>query len=97
MLADLAAARSLDNPGVEEARAFFEQNFILPDVFDQVKGFVTAFYEPEIEASLEADTWFKVPFLREPDDLVKVTDESRPPYLIRPCLCAPDGKRPCRI
>ncbi len=38
---------------------------------------MTAFYEPEIEASLEADGRFKVPFLRQPDDLVKVTDESR--------------------
>lgn len=74
-----AAARALKNPGVEEARAFFEQNFIpCLIVPDQGKGFVTAFYEPEIEASLETDGRFKVPFLRQPDDLVKVTDKNRP-------------------
>ncbi|MFQ0813594.1 transglycosylase [Brucella anthropi] len=74
-----AGARRLDNPGVEEARRFFEQNFIPCRIVpDQGNGFVTAFYEPEIEASLQADDRFKVPFLRQPDDLVKVTDENRP-------------------
>ena len=74
-----AAARSLDNPGLEEARAFFERNFIPCRIVpDTGQGFVTAFYEPEIEASLHADERFKVPFLRQPDDLAKVTDENRP-------------------
>lgn len=75
----LAIARGLNNPDVKEARAFFERNFIPCRVIpDQGTGFVTAFYEPEIEASLYADDRFKVPFLRQPDDLVKVTDDNRP-------------------
>ena len=74
-----AAARNLDDPGVEDARVFFERNFTPCQIAaNQGKGFVTAFYEPEIEASLQADGRFKVPFLRQPDDLVKVTDENRP-------------------
>ncbi|PQA74214.1 murein transglycosylase A [Brucella oryzae] len=74
-----AAARSIDNPGVDEARSFFERHFIPCRIVpDHGNGFVTAFYEPEIEASLQADDQFKVPFLRQPDDLVKVTDENRP-------------------
>jgi len=74
-----AAARMLDNPGPAQARAFFEQNFIPCRIVpDAGNGFVTAFYEPEIEASLQADDRFKVPFLRQPDDLMKVTDDNRP-------------------
>lgn len=74
-----SAARALDNPDRAEARAFFEQNFLPCRIVpDQGNGFVTAFYEPEIEASLQADDQFNVPFLRQPDDLVKVTDENRP-------------------
>lgn len=74
-----AAARMLDNPGPAQARAFFEQNFIPCRIVpDEGNGFVTAFYEPDIEASLQADDRFKVPFLRQPDDLVKVTDDNRP-------------------
>ena len=74
-----AAARDLDNPGVEKARTFFEQNFIPCQIVpDQGKGFVTAFYEPEIEASLQADDRFNVPFLRQPNDLVNVTEDNRP-------------------
>ena len=74
-----AAARDFDNPSVEKARTFFEQNFIPCQIVpDQGKGFVTAFFEPEIEASLQADDRFNVPFLRQPDDLVKVTEDNRP-------------------
>lgn len=71
-----AAARSLNNPDTAQARRFFETHFV-PCRID-AEGFVTAFYEPEIEASSTADTYFSVPFLKKPDDLVKVTDANRP-------------------
>lgn len=71
-----AAARLLPNPDTAEARAFFEKHFV-PCRID-AEGFVTAFYEPEIAASRTPDAHFTVPFLKKPDDLVKVTDENRP-------------------
>ncbi|MBC8716356.1 murein transglycosylase A [Ochrobactrum sp. Marseille-Q0166] len=71
-----AAARLFTNPDIAQARAFFEEHFV-PCLID-AEGFVTAFYEPEIEASRSFDKQFTVPFLRKPDDLVKVTDENRP-------------------
>ena len=71
-----AAARSLDNPDTAQARAFFEEHFIPCRI--NAEGFVTAFYEPEIEASRTPDSHFTVPFLKKPDDLVKITDENRP-------------------
>lgn len=71
-----AAARLLDNPNTAQARGFFEAHFV-PCRID-AQGFVTAFYEPEIEASRTPDAHFTVPFLKKPDDLVKVTDENRP-------------------
>lgn len=74
-----AAARRFDRPGPAEARAFFERHFLPCRIVpDGGRGFVTAFYEPEIEASLVPDDRFRVPFLRRPDDLVKVTEENRP-------------------
>ncbi|MEL4068941.1 murein transglycosylase A [Ochrobactrum sp. GPK 3] len=77
--AAFAAARHLDNPDTIAARAFFEQHFVPCRIVpEQEQGFVTGFYEPEIEASRIADDRFTVPFLRKPDDLVKVTDENRP-------------------
>lgn len=71
-----AAARLLDNPDTAQARAFFEDHFVPCRV--DADGFVTAFYEPEIEASRTPDAQFTIPFLKRPDDLVKVTDENRP-------------------
>ena len=71
-----AAARLLDTPDTQQARAFFEEHFI--PCLIEADGFVTAFYEPEIHASLIPDAHFTVPFLKKPDDLVKVTDENRP-------------------
>lgn len=71
-----SAARALENPGILQARAFFEEYFLPCRI--NAQGFVTAFYEPEIEASRTPDAHFTVPFLKKPDDLVKVTDENRP-------------------
>jgi membrane-bound lytic murein transglycosylase A len=63
-----------------DPRGFFERRF---DPFALVestgeRGFVTAYYEPEIEASRERTDRFGVPFYRRPEDLVPVTDDNRP-------------------
>lgn len=75
-----AAARALDDPDRLTARQFFETHFvpcrIIPE--DGVPGLVTGFYEPEIDASLTKAATCKIPFLKRPDDLVKVTDANRP-------------------
>jgi membrane-bound lytic murein transglycosylase A len=70
-----------------DARAFFETFFrphrIKPE--QSVSGFVTGYYEPEVEASPVERSRFAVPLLGVPDDLVKITDDNRPdgfdPYL----------------
>jgi membrane-bound lytic murein transglycosylase A len=68
------AARALAVTGVpdrEQARGFFETHFapveIRPAGGD---GFLTAYFEPEIEASLERSPDFSVPVLARPPDLV---------------------------
>lgn len=84
-----AYAEARDHPklGAEAARAFFERYFIphLIEPGDRPKGFVTGFYEPEVDASPVRTDRFKVPFLSRPDDLVDVDDGNRPagfdPYL----------------
>jgi membrane-bound lytic murein transglycosylase A len=63
-----------------EARAFFEERFvpfrIRPD--DRPAGFVTAFYEPEVEVRATPNGEFRFPFYRRPDDLVDIDDTNRP-------------------
>ena len=74
-----AAARTVDNPGIAQARTFFEEHFVPCRIQPETgQGLVTGFYEPEIEASRTPDAVFNVPFLRKPGDLVKVTDANRP-------------------
>lgn len=57
-------------------RAFFERHF-RPCLIER-EGFVTGFYEPEVEASPVRTARFTVPLLGLPDDLVKVDDANRP-------------------
>ncbi|MEY9194946.1 MULTISPECIES: murein transglycosylase A [Sinorhizobium] len=74
--------------GAAAARAFFEDRFvpfrIRPD--DGGKGFVTAFYEPEVEVRATADAEFRFPFYRRPADLIDIDDANRPegmdPYFV---------------
>ncbi|MFZ2103526.1 MAG: MltA domain-containing protein, partial [Oricola sp.] len=63
-----------------DPRDFFERNFYPCRLVDTQggRGFVTAFYEPEIEASRVKTGAFDVPFHRRPDDLVAVTEDNRP-------------------
>ncbi len=66
-----------------EARAFFEEHcrpfFIRRD--GGATGFVTAFYEPEIEVSAAPDETHRYPFYRRPDDLIDLDDTNRPAEL----------------
>lgn len=54
------------------ARRFFETNFSLYRVTlpGNARGFLTGYYEPEVEGSLERSAAFPVPLYRRPDDLV---------------------------
>ena len=63
-----------------DPRGFFERNFDCCAVAEAGgdRGFVTAFYEPEIAASRQWSDRFSRPFYRRPDDLVAVTAENRP-------------------
>lgn len=63
-----------------DPRGFFETHFECHALVDDTgeRGFVTAFYEPEISASRRRTGRFGVPFHRRPDDLVAVIDENRP-------------------
>ncbi|MGY6709950.1 MAG: murein transglycosylase A [Rhizobiaceae bacterium] len=81
-----------------DARTFFEQFFtphrIRPDGAE--RGFVTGYYEPIVAASRRPTARFPVPLYRPPADLVKVTDDSRPPHLAHDLAFAqatPDGLR----
>lgn len=66
----LALGSDATNEGI---RAFLEQNFapnlILPDKADQ-RAFFTAYYRPEVRASLVATDEFSEALLARPDDLV---------------------------
>lgn len=88
-----AEARNVDALGGDAARQFFERHFvpalIQPEQNTATRsaapGFVTGFYEPEVEASPVRTEVFRVPMLARPADLVDVDDASRPqgldPYL----------------
>jgi membrane-bound lytic murein transglycosylase A len=60
-----------------EAREFFERWFIPHRI--AASGFVTGYYEPEVEASRERSGRFNVPLYRRPSDLIEVKDAERPP------------------
>ena len=72
-------------PSDFEARSFFETWFrpvgITPDGGD---GFVTGYYEPEVEVSDHPESGYLFPFLRKPDNLIKVPDPDNPPAGIPP-------------
>ncbi|MCP8938646.1 MltA domain-containing protein [Alsobacter sp. SYSU M60028] len=72
--------RALAGPG--PARAFFEREFqafrIVPD---EGRGFLTGYYEPEMEARTGPSPEFPVPVLGRPDDLVTFPPGETPPGL----------------
>jgi membrane-bound lytic murein transglycosylase A len=58
------------------ARRFFELNFVPHRI--EAAGFVTGYYEPEVEASRERTDRFTTPLYRRPADLVDVPLGERP-------------------
>lgn len=63
----------------DAARNFFERHFRPCRV--AAEGFVTGYYEPQVEASACRTARFCVPLLAPPCDLVKIRDYDRPPGL----------------
>ena len=61
----------------EEARAFFERGSCRTAI--GAEGFVTGYFEPEVDASRTPDARFSVPLYRRPHDLVEIGDADRPP------------------
>ena len=64
----------------EEARAFFERWFDPVEIAPSSgQGFLTGYYEPEVEGSLERSDAFRAPLLARPPDLVTIPQgETRP-------------------
>jgi membrane-bound lytic murein transglycosylase A len=79
-LASFLEAAPASAPSAAEAREVFERltvPFGIERGHDR-SGFVTAFYEPEVEVSAEPDGEWCYPFYRRPDDLVDIDDATRP-------------------
>ncbi len=74
------AARHLAQANAAGAIAFFEEQFVPFKIVrrDGKSGFVTAFFEPEVQVSGTKDETFRFPFYRRPDDLVDIDDDNRP-------------------
>ncbi|MGR6432713.1 murein transglycosylase A [Rhizobium sp. PAMB 3174] len=76
----LEQAERLTDNNPQTWRAFFEatcEPFLIRRR-DGERGFVTAFYEPEVEVSAVADETYRFPLYRRPDDMVDVSDANRP-------------------
>jgi membrane-bound lytic murein transglycosylase A len=77
---ELLFKEAAGNAAKADPRGFFERNFHCCAIVAMrgERGFVTAYYEPEIMASRERTGRFLHPFYRRPDDLVAVTADNRP-------------------
>lgn len=64
------------------AKAFFERHFSAYQVPET--GFVTGYYEPEINVRFSKDEIFRYPFYQRPDELVDIDDPDNPPNGIEP-------------
>ncbi|MEM9105387.1 MAG: murein transglycosylase A [Pseudomonadota bacterium] len=68
--------------GAGAARSFFETHFIPFRIRPQTGGgFVTAYYEPELDVSATPDAQYRYPIHGRPDDLVALNDSNRPANL----------------
>ncbi|MBB3660473.1 membrane-bound lytic murein transglycosylase A [Rhizobium sp. BK650] len=76
----LEAAEKFHPSSAEVARRFFEQHCQPFRIVrrDGGSGFVTAFYEPEIDVADRPDEEFRFPIYRRPDDLIDLEDQNRP-------------------
>lgn len=80
LLPILSSAAEITPTGPSQARACFESWFqpYLIETGQGESGFVTAYYEPEVEVRDKPDANFRYPFYRRPDDMVDVDDANRP-------------------
>ncbi|MBB3594722.1 membrane-bound lytic murein transglycosylase A [Rhizobium sp. BK529] len=81
----LEAAEKFRPSSAEAARLFFESHCQAFRIVrrDGGSGFVTAFYEPEIDVADRPDEDFRFPIYRRPDDLIDLDDQNRPADLER--------------
>lgn len=75
---DAASSAVIENAAA--ARLFFETHFQPFKILraDGGSGFVTAYFEPEVEVAASIDETYRYPFYYRPVDLVDVNDENRP-------------------
>ena len=75
-----AAACNFRPRGGAAARSFFEKHFqpCRLRLTDGKDGFVTAYYEPELDVAAEPCDRYVHPIYRRPDDLVALDDSNRP-------------------
>jgi membrane-bound lytic murein transglycosylase A len=80
LLPVLEAAQQLVPANAADARRFFETHCrpCLVRRSEGRQGFVTAFFEPEIDVSATPDAVYRYPFYRRPDDLIDLDDGNRP-------------------
>lgn len=73
-------ARQMAAPTTAQATAFFKTHFLPARIRaeDGGAGFVTGYYEPEVESSPVRTDGFPVPLLARPLDLVDIDDANRP-------------------
>lgn len=65
---------------LDTAKRFFEAHFQPMNRTGNL-GFVTAYFEPEVDASRQRSDEFPYPLYGKPSDLVRITEENRPPGL----------------
>lgn len=83
LLPAFEAAVGFEIKAPEQARDFYQQWFQPFKIVlsDNKSGFVTAYYEPEIEVRAKQDSEFRYPFYRRPADLVDLDNTNRPAEL----------------
>ncbi len=71
---------SLKSPSRQQAKKFFEDNFqpYALGIREDMGGFVTGYFEPELPATLEKCEEFSVPLYGRPGDLIDIDDQIRP-------------------
>ncbi len=58
------------------ARRFFEAHFTPHRMISEASGFLTGYYEPELEGALEKGAGYEVALLRRPDDLIDTVERA---------------------
>ncbi len=68
-------ARSLGEPGDEEAKQFFETHFtphMLRGEKGTTRGMITGYYEPLLHGAMQADERYRYPLYKSPEDMLIV-------------------------